>query len=262
MRVFLDTNVLVSAILTRGLCRDLLRSALEDHDALVSKLVVDELVKVLRDKIGVSESELEKALMTLDGLEVVNDQGGVPQTAGLEPNDAVMLAAAIAAGADVFITGDQGILAESPQLPIDVVSPRRFMERTSQPDAYPIPTDDDYDSRVSEVSTGAFGEQAFEFALSVVKLCTTLEEPSRDVIVRRLLRAGTSIGANIEEASAAESRRDFLHKMNIASKEARETNYWLRLLDESRIAPEIELKPYLEKSLELIHQITEKTLTS
>ena len=256
MRVFLDTNVLVSAILTRGLCRDLLRSALEDHQALVSKLVVDELVKVLRDKIGVSELELDKTLMILDGVEVVNDQGGVPQTAGLEPNDAVIFAAALAAEADVFITGDQGILAESHRLPIDVVSPRRFMERTSQPDAYPIPTDHEDDSKVSEFSTDAIGEQAFEFALSIVKLCRTLEERSRDVTVRRLLLAGTSIGANIEEASAAESRRDFTLKMAMASKEARETNYWLRLLNQSAVVPEIDLESYLEKSLELIRLLT------
>jgi putative PIN family toxin of toxin-antitoxin system len=256
VRVFLDTNVLVSAFLTRGLCRDLLRSALEDHEALVSKLVVDEFVKVLREKIGVSEDELEKVLMTLDGVEVVNDQGGVPETVRLEPNDAVIFAAALAAEADVFITGDQGILAESHRLSIDVVSPRRFMERTSQPDAYPIRTNHENDPRVSEASADTTRERAFEFALSIVKLCRSLEDQRHGVLARRLLRAGTSIGANIEEAGAAESRRDFAHKMAIASKEARETNYWLRLLDQSGIAQEINFEPYLEKCIELIRLLT------
>ncbi len=256
MRIFLDTNVLVSAILTRGLCRDLLRGALENHNALMSNLVFDELVKVLRDKIGISESELEKALMTLDGVEVVNDQGETPHSAGLEPNDAVIVATAHAVEIDVFITGDQGILAESHRLPIDVVSPREFMERTRQPDAYPAPIDRDDDSKVSESSTGVIGERAFEFALSIIRLCRMLEDPSRDVLLRRLLRAGTGIGANIEEATAARSRRDFVSKMSAASRDARQTNYWLRLLDQSKTAPEIDFAPYLESSSELIRLLT------
>jgi four helix bundle protein len=76
------------------------------------------------------------------------------------------------------------------------------------------------------------------------------------VLANQLLRAGTSVGANIEEAGAAQSRRDFLHKMAIASKEARETNYWLRLLEESSVCPEIDLGPYLDRSLELIRLLT------
>lgn len=255
MRVFLDTNVLVSAILTRGLCRDLLRGALEDHTALMSKLVLDELVKVLRDKIGISESELEKALMILDGVEVVNDQGGNPHSAGLEPNDAVIVATAHAAEIDVFITGDQGTLAESHRLPIDVVSPRQFMERTRQPDAYPIPTDHEDDPKVSEFSPDTIREQAFEFALAIVKLCGVLQEQGHDVIVGRLLRAGTSIAANIEEASAAQSRDDHSRKMSAASGNARETNYWLRLLDQSGKAPEVDFVPHLESSSELVRQL-------
>ena len=70
------------------------------------------------------------------------------------------------------------------------------------------------------------------------------------------MRAGTSIGANVEEAGAAESRRDFLHKMAIASKEARESNYWLRLIKESDIAPNLILDPYLEASLDPVRMLT------
>ena len=56
--------------------------------------------------------------------------------------------------------------------------------------------------------------------------------------------SGTSIGANIEEATAAQTKKDFITKMSIASKEARETRYWLKLLDKSKLV-EIEYKPYL-----------------
>ena len=75
-------------------------------------------------------------------------------------------------------------------------------------------------------------ERAFQFAVRVVNLCKYLEknsEVSRNVI-SQLLRAGTSVGANLEEAKAGQSTADFIHKNAIALKEARESNYWLRLI--------------------------------
>jgi four helix bundle protein len=75
-------------------------------------------------------------------------------------------------------------------------------------------------------------ERAFDFALSIVRLCRALERrPGSDrVLSRQLLRSGTSIGANVEEAQAGRSRADFINSYAIALKEARETTYWLRLL--------------------------------
>ena len=58
------------------------------------------------------------------------------------------------------------------------------------------------------------------------------------MLAKQLLRSGTSIGANVEEAIAASSKADFIHKLNIAAKEARETSYWLRLLKDSQFMPE------------------------
>ena len=75
-------------------------------------------------------------------------------------------------------------------------------------------------------------ERAFEFAVRIVKLCKYLEKNSnvgRNVI-SQLLDAGTSVGANLEEAKAGQSTADFIHKNAIALKEARESNYWLRLI--------------------------------
>lgn len=77
--------------------------------------------------------------------------------------------------------------------------------------------------------------KSFSFALAVIKLYQELVEQREFVISKQLLRSGTSIGANVEEALAGQSRRDFLSKMSIASKEARETLYWLRLLKESKL---------------------------
>ena len=78
-------------------------------------------------------------------------------------------------------------------------------------------------------------ERTFAFALEIVRLCQTLDGkrgPAR-TLGRQLLRSGTSIGANVEEAQAGQSQADFISKYNIALKEARETIYWLRLLDAS-----------------------------
>jgi four helix bundle protein len=75
--------------------------------------------------------------------------------------------------------------------------------------------------------------KSFAFALQIIQLYKQLLEQHEYVLSKQLLRSGTSIGANVEEASAGQSRKDFLAKMGIASKEARETRYWLRLLRES-----------------------------
>lgn len=84
--------------------------------------------------------------------------------------------------------------------------------------------------RVMKKSGNIIQNKSFEFALTVIELYRELQAKNEFDISRQLLRSGTSIGANVEEAIAAYSKRDFLHKMSIASKEGRETSYWLRLI--------------------------------
>lgn len=257
MKVFLDTNVLVSAVISRGLCRDLLRTAQEEHDIVVSQLVVDEFERVLREKFGATQPALDKALMLLDDVEVTTNPTVALETGALKTNDALIVTAAIDARADVLVTGDHGMLEQEYDLPIDVLSPRGFMERVRGPDdSYPTSPDENGGPRVSEAEANPVREKSFAFAIEIIELYRRLQKCKEFVISKQLLRSGTSIGAQIEESTAAESRRDFLHKMSIASKEARETNYWLRLLDESRIAPEIDLKPHLDTSVDLIRLLT------
>jgi four helix bundle protein len=88
-------------------------------------------------------------------------------------------------------------------------------------------------------------ERAFEFAVRIVRLCQVLNEQLGvgRTIGKQLIRSGTSIGANLEEAQAGQSKADFIHKNAIALKEARETHYWLRLLSATEILPETRLKP-------------------
>ncbi len=73
--------------------------------------------------------------------------------------------------------------------------------------------------------------KSFQFAVRIVRLCKHLRGTKKEyTLSKQLLRSGTSIGANIAEAQQAQSRPDFISKLNIALKEAVETNYWLRLL--------------------------------
>jgi four helix bundle protein len=79
-------------------------------------------------------------------------------------------------------------------------------------------------------------EKAFVFAVQIVEAVREMRAAHKEyVLSRQLLRSGTSIGANIEEALAGQSRRDFIAKMSIASKEARETAYWLRLMTQTQL---------------------------
>ncbi len=76
------------------------------------------------------------------------------------------------------------------------------------------------------------------------------------ILSKQLVRSGTSIGANTEEASAAQSRKDFISKMSISSKEARETNYWLRLLRDSNLCDGIDYSELIRESEEIIAILT------
>ena len=75
-------------------------------------------------------------------------------------------------------------------------------------------------------------QKTFDFSIKIILLYKQLLEQKEFVISKQLLRSATSIGANVEEALAGQTKRDFIAKMSIASKEARETKYWLRLLDQ------------------------------
>jgi four helix bundle protein len=93
-------------------------------------------------------------------------------------------------------------------------------------------TEIDEEKVESNIKVDAIREKSFAFAVRIVKLCKYLEKNS-DVaksVINQLLRAGTSVGANLEEAVAGQTKADFIHKNSISLKEARESNYWLRLI--------------------------------
>lgn len=101
-------------------------------------------------------------------------------------------------------------------------------------------------------------DRSFEFAVRVVNLCKTQDQTpgvSR-ALANQLLRSGTSVGANIAEAQAGQSKKDFIAKMAIAAKEARESFYWLKLLTASNIIPEAQLTNIKDESNQIIAILT------
>ncbi len=126
MRVFLDTNVLASAFATRGLCTDVLRHILAEHELLVGEVVLDELRRVFKTKF-----RLPAALID-DIEELLRDQEIVPKPARpgsaklRDPNDRWIVASAVAARADVLVTGDRDLLDVAGDLPLPVIDPRGF----------------------------------------------------------------------------------------------------------------------------------------
>jgi four helix bundle protein len=77
-------------------------------------------------------------------------------------------------------------------------------------------------------------EKSFKFSLAIIELYKQLSKVDNNPILQQLLRSATPIGANVNEGSAGQTKKDFITKMAIASKEARESSYWLRLLKESK----------------------------
>ena len=100
-------------------------------------------------------------------------------------------------------------------------------------------------------------ERTFQFACSVVRLHRTLaNKPADRVAANQLLRAGTSVGANLEEANGAQSRADFIAKMRIVLKEARESHYWLRLIEATEMAPLSNVHPLVIEANEIVSVLT------
>ena len=101
------------------------------------------------------------------------------------------------------------------------------------------------------------------YALRMIKLYRALEKDSVGRILgKQLLRSGTSIGANVQEAQGAQSKADFIAKISIAYKECRECAYWLRLLREAKVIPAARIKTLSEETEEMKKILSSILLTS
>lgn len=126
MRVFLDTNVLVSAFLTRGLCADCVRQVLFAHEPVIGEVVLEEFATVLRRKFALPQEVIASVEENLRRGEVVPRPPAPSVLPAGDPADGWILASAIAGNADVLVTGDQGLLAVAGEAPPRILDPRGF----------------------------------------------------------------------------------------------------------------------------------------
>lgn len=127
MRVFLDTNVIVSAFATRGLSADVMRVVLAEHELIVGEVVLVELDRVLETKLRLSAAVRAQIDSLLRGYEVQSQSSSPPEVPLRDPDDALVLAAALEAGADVLVSGDRHLLEVADQLTgLVITDPRGF----------------------------------------------------------------------------------------------------------------------------------------
>ena len=128
MRVFFDTNVLISAFAARGLCADLMRVVLAEHELQTGEVNVVELRRVLRDRFKASTTQVQGAESLL------RDQLIVPKPKALlalkvrDADDAWVLASAVDGEAEMLVTGDQDLLVLATKAPLPIVTPREAWE--------------------------------------------------------------------------------------------------------------------------------------
>lgn len=130
MRIFLDTNVLASAIATRGLCTELFEGIITNHELFICEQVLRELQRVLSQKFRLPKPVIQQylGLLRAEGNAVAVPRK-MPRMRIKDPDDVPILACAIAAKVDVFVTGDKALLGLGKVEEIPILSPRELWQR-------------------------------------------------------------------------------------------------------------------------------------
>ena len=128
MRVFLDTNVLAAAFTTRGLCADVVRYVLAEHQLITGDVILDELHDVLANRFKLPGSTTKDILDLLRSQEVVTKPKKAASIPIRDPDDAWVLASAMEGRCDVLVTGDRDLLDIADAAPLPILSPRGFWE--------------------------------------------------------------------------------------------------------------------------------------
>jgi len=128
MRVFLDTNVIVSAVTTRGLCADVFRTVLAEHELITSSRVLQEVRRILKVKFEVPEVLIGEYLELIEQDAVVAEFKDLPNVPIKDRDDIEIIAAAVSASAHVLVTGDREVQSIKSFKNVRVMSPRAFWE--------------------------------------------------------------------------------------------------------------------------------------
>ncbi len=129
MRIFLDTNVLASGFATRGLCTELIEVVISNHELLTCEAVLLELQRVLAQKFRLPKPVIREYLDLLRNEGQVVTAGKVPRLRFKDPDDIPILACAISAKADVFVTGDKALLELRKIEGMPILSPRQLWQK-------------------------------------------------------------------------------------------------------------------------------------
>jgi putative PIN family toxin of toxin-antitoxin system len=133
MKVFVDTNVLVSAVATRGLCADVLREILSSHQIIVSKPLFDEFRRILLHKFQVPKAVVEEAIEVFGRDAAVGRSVPLPDLFIRDEADRVILETALGGQAELFVTGDKELWELGQIGAMRIVSPREFWETAKSP---------------------------------------------------------------------------------------------------------------------------------
>lgn len=249
MKVFCDTNVLVAAFISRGLCADLVRAVLAYEELVTSEVVLDELARVLREKLKAPE-DLVNLATNLMGKQTVVPRPAAPWPGSIaDPDDAWILASALEGGADVLVTGDLDLLNLGPIPKIQILSPRDLWdmlaarygpgngeeENKKAHDPAPHPGDDDAVMEPPLRSCRSHEELevyqlAFRTAGQIFELSKGFPREEQHSLTDQLRRSSRSVCANLAEAwRRRRYRAAFQAKLNEAEAEAAETQTWLGL---------------------------------
>ena len=128
MRVLLDTNVIVSAVTTRGLCADVFRAILAEHELVICSQVLQEVRRILRIKFGVPEQLIAEYLELIGQEAIMAESEDLPDLPIRDQDDAEIVAAAISARAEVLVTGDHELQGLTSIGKLRIISPRAFWE--------------------------------------------------------------------------------------------------------------------------------------
>ena len=129
MKVFLDTNVIVSATATRGLCADVFREILLSHELIVSAPLLTEVSRVLSVKFGASAEMIETVIRILKQDTILSQPLDPPDVKIQDRDDLLILASALAGKAEVLVTGDKELLALGSIYNLEIILPRQFWEK-------------------------------------------------------------------------------------------------------------------------------------
>ena len=133
MRVCLDTNVLIAAVATRGLCADVLRTVLAEHELVIGEVILVELRRVLRTKFKVPADRVDAIEAIFAPFPMLPKPARPSDVRVRDASDRWVLATALAGQADVLVTGDDDLPAVQESAPIRILSRRAFWELLRQP---------------------------------------------------------------------------------------------------------------------------------